>query len=180
MRRTPLGFEAEEERHLHSMLNSEVIQPSSSEWSSPPVLVRKKDGGVRWCIDYRALNNVTKKDVFPLPLIEECIDTLSGTEFFSTLDMASGYWQIKLDEADRHKTAFITKYGLFEHTRIGFGLCNAPATFQRAVQLVLRGLTWKDVLAYLDDIIVVGSSFEHHLTNLRKVLVQFVETHHLI
>ena len=173
MRRTPLGFEQEEWKHLTSMLNCGVIQPSMSEWASPPVLVRKKDGGVRWCIDYRALNNVTKKDVFPLPLIEECIDTLSGTEFFSTLDMSSGYWQINLNEADRHKTAFITKYGLFEHTRMGFGLCNAPATFQRAVQLVLRGLTWKDVLAYLDDVIVVGSSFEHHLKNIGDVLLRF-------
>ena len=170
MRRTPLGFEHEEEKQLETMLRIGVIQPSVSEWSSPPVLVRKKDGGVRWCIDYRALNEVTRKDVFPLPLIEECIDTLSGTRYFSTLDMASGYWQINLAEEDRHKTAFITKYGLFEHTRMGFGLCNAPATFQRAIQLVLRGLTWKDVLAYLDDVIVVGSDFEHHLKNLLEVL----------
>jgi hypothetical protein len=173
MRRTPLGFEAEEEKHLESMLSAGVVQPSMSAWSSPPVLVRKKDGSVRWCIDYRALNNVTCKDVFPLPLIEECIDTLSGVKFFSTLDMASGYWQIELAEEDRHKTAFITKYGLFEHTRMGFGLCNAPATFQCAIQLVLRGLTWKDVLAYLDDVVVVGSSFEHHLKNLRKVFRRF-------
>ena len=173
MRRTPLGFESEEEKHLRSMLDCGVIRPSASEWSSPPVLVRKKDGGVRWCIDYRSLNKVTVKDVFPLPLIEECLDTLSGTKFFSTLDMASGYWQIEIDEADRHKTAFITKYGLYEHTRMGFGLCNAPATFQRAVQLVLRGLTWRDVLAYLDDIIVVGSNFDHHLANLEKVFIRF-------
>ena len=173
MRRTPLGFEKEEEKHLSAMLAAGVVRPSVSEWSSPPVLVRKKDGGVRWCIDYRQLNDVTKKDVFPLPLIEECIDTLSGTNYFSTLDMASGYWQVELAEEDRHKTAFITKYGLFEHTRMGFGLCNAPATFQRVVQLVLRGLTWKDVLAYLDDIVVVGSDFEHHLENLKEVFRRF-------
>ena len=173
MRRTPMGFEKEEEKHLSTMLAAGVVRPSSSAWSSPPVLVRKKDGGVRWCIDYRMLNNVTKKDVFPLPLIEECLDTLSGTNFFSTLDMASGYWQVELAEEDRHKTAFITKYGLFEHTRMGFGLCNAPATFQRVVQLVLRGLTWKDVLAYLDDIIVVGANFEHHLGNLKEVFRRF-------
>ena len=173
MRRTPLGFEKEEEKHLNAMLAAGVVQPSVSEWSSPPVLVRKKDGGVRWCIDYRSLNNVTRKDVFPLPLIEECIDTLSGTNYFSTLDMASGYWQVELAEEDRHKTAFITKYGLFEHTRMGFGLCNAPATFQRVVQLVLRGLTWKDVLAYLDDIIVVGANFEHHMHNLKEVFRRF-------
>ena len=129
----------------------------------------------RWCIDFRSLNSVTVKDVFPLPLIEECIDTLSGTNFLSTLDMASGYWQIKLDEADRSKTAFITKYGLFEHTRMAFGLCNAPATFQRVIQLVLRGLTWKEVLAYLDDIMIVGSTFIRHLQNLCEVFRRFRE-----
>ena len=94
------------------------------------------------------------KDVFPLPLIDECLDTLSGTQFFSTLDMASGYWQISIDPDDRHKTAFITRDGLFHHVRMGFGLTNAPATFQRVINFVLRGLTWKYVLAYLDDVIV--------------------------
>ena len=131
MRRTPLGFENEEKDHLDSLLKINVIQPSASEWASPPVLVRKKDGKVRWCIDYRALNNATVKDAFPLPNISECLDVLENAKFFSTLDMISGYYQVDIEEEDRPKTAFITKYGLFEHRRMQFGLCNAPANFQR-------------------------------------------------
>ena len=173
MRRTPIGFEGEEEKHLQKMLNDQIVRPSFSDWSSPPVLVRKRDNSVRWCVDFRRLNDVTKKDVFPLPRIEECLDSLAGSQFFSTLDMCSGYWQIEIQESDKPKTAFITKAGLFEHNRMAFGLCNAPATFQRAMQLVLDGLTWKEVLAYLDDVIVLGKSFGDHLNNLRLVFSRF-------
>ena len=169
IRRTPLGFEGEERKHLDKMLAAGVIRPSQSEWASAPVLIRKKDGTVRWCIDYRALNDKTVKDQYPLPLIEDCLDTLSGTEYFSTLDLASGYYQIELEEESMKKTAFITKYGLFEHTRMGFGLCNAPATFQRAMNHVLRGLTWTEVLVYIDDVIVLGASIDEHLASLRRV-----------
>lgn len=178
IRRTPLGFENEEEKHLKSMLKSNVIQPSTSEWASAPVLVRKKDGGVRWCIDYRDLNNRTRSDQYRVPLISECIDTLSGFQFLSCLDLASGYWQCEIDEKDRHKTAFITKFGLFEHIRMGFGFKNAPAFFQRVMELVLRGLTWKEVLVYLDDVVIVGDSFDHHLQNIREVFQRF-RTHNL-
>jgi len=173
MRRTPLGFEKEEKQHLNKLLESGVIQPSQSEWASPPVLVRKKDGSVRWCIDYRRLNNVTIKDSFPLPNINECIDMLSGTVFLSVLDCASGYYQLEIDERDRHKTAFITKYGLFEHRKLGFGLCNAPASFQRAMYLVLAGLTWESVLAYIDDLVIIGRDFWDHYKNLQNVLERF-------
>ena len=96
-RRAPLGFEGEERNHLDSMLTNGVIQPSSSEWASPPVLVRKKDGSVRWCVDYRALNNVTLKDAYPLPLIDSCLDTLAGAILMSTVDLQAGYWQIEID-----------------------------------------------------------------------------------
>lgn len=113
MRRTPLDFAHEEESHLQTMLNAGIIEPSISELASPPVLIRKRDGKVRWCIDYRKLNSVTKNDVYPLPLIEECIDTLSGNEWFSKLDANSAYYQIKVKDSDKEKTAFITKYGLF-------------------------------------------------------------------
>jgi hypothetical protein len=169
LRRTPLGFEHEEKKHLGKLLDVEVIRPSMSEWASAPVLIRKKDGSVRWCIDYRTLNAKTVKDTFPLPNIDDCLDALAGTQFFSTLDLESGYYQIPLAEEDMKKTAFITREGLFEHTRMGFGLCNAPATFQRAIQMVLVGLTWEEALAYLDDINVLGKSFEDELNNLRKV-----------
>ena len=142
MRRTILGFQDAEREYLKKLLASGVIQPSTSEWASVPVLVRKRDGSVRWCVDFRALNDRTVKDCFPLPIIEDCVDSLQGATTFCNLDLASGYYQIELEESDRMKTAFITRYGLFEHTRMGMGLCNAPATFQRAMQLVLRGLTW--------------------------------------
>ena len=173
MRRTPLGFENEEEENLKLMLDTGVITESSSDWASAPVLVRKKDGTVRYCIDYRCLNSKTKKDLFPLPSISQCMDQLSGNQYFSTLDMASGYWQIEIDEKDRHKTAFITKFGLFEHKRMAFGLCNAPATFQRVIQFVLRGLTWDKVLAYIDDVIILGKDFEDHLKNLQLTFERF-------
>ena len=178
MRRTPLGFADEEDRHLQSMLDNGIIRPSFSDWASPPVLVRKRDGSVRYCVDFRKLNDVTKKDVFPLPLIEECVDALGGSRFFSTLDMCSGYWQLEIEEADKPKTAFVTKRGLYEHNRMAFGLCNAPATFQRAMQVVLEGLTWDSVLVYLDDVIVLGQTFEEHLDNLRQVFERF-RTFHL-
>ena len=173
MRRTPLGFQEEEEKHLKSMLDAGVIQPSQSDWCFAPVLVRKRDKSVRWCVDFRSLNKATVKDVYPLPLIEECMDTLAGVKYMSTLDMAGAYWQINIAPEDRHKTAFITKYGLFEHVKMAFGLTNAPATFQRAINLVLRGLTWKEVLAYLDDVVVISSTFEQGITRLREVLARF-------
>ena len=137
------------------------------------MLVRKKDGKVRYCIDYRALNNLTVKDAFPLPNIDECLDVIGGTTFFSTLDMCSGYHQIEIDEKDKHKTAFITRYGLFQYKRMPFGLCNEPATFQRAMTLILRGLTWQEVLAYLDDIIILGDNFDDALKNIIAVFDRF-------
>ena len=173
MRRTLLGFENEEEENLKLMLDTGVITESSSDYASTPVLVRKKDGTVRYCIDYRCLNSKTKNELFPLPSISQCMDQLSGTQYFSTLDMASGYWQIEIDEKDRHKTAFITKFGLFEHKRMAFGLCNVPATFQRVIQFVLRGLTWDKVLTYIDDVIILGKDFEDHLKNLQLTFKRF-------
>lgn len=155
------------------MLDAGVIQESVSEWASAPVLIRKRDGTERWCVDYKALNDVTVKDTFPLPLVEDCLDTLSGSSWFSKLDANSAYWQVKISAPDRKKTAFLTKYGLFEHVRMGFGLTNAPATFSRVVNLILRGLTWKTGLAFLDDILVLGNSFEDHLQNLSEALERF-------
>ena len=175
MRRTPLGYASEEKKHLDLLLAGDVIEPSESEWASPSVLVRKKDGTVRWCIDMRRLNDVTTKDSFPLPLIEECIDSLDGCVFFSSLDMASGYYQLEVSEEDREKTAFVTKYGLYQFKRMPFGLCNAPATFSRAISLVLHGMSWTKVIAFFDDIMVLGKSFEEHYANLAQVLQRFCE-----
>lgn len=174
----PLGFQSEEEEHLKSMLDKGFIVPSVSEWSSAPFLVRKKDGTVRYCIDFRGVNKVTKKDALPLPNMEECLDTLGKNNFMSTLDMAQGYYQIEVDPDDRHKLAFITKYGLLEFVQMPFGTCNNPATFQWVIQLVLQGLNWKECPAYLDDVIVLGQNFKEHLINLRAVFERF-RTHNL-
>ena len=173
MRRTPACFVDEEEAHLKKMLDAGVIQESVSEWASSPVLIRKRDGSVQWCIDYRALNNVTVKDIFPLPLVEDCLDKLAGNIWFSKLDANAAYWQVKVKEEDRKKTAFLTKFGLFEHIKMGFGLINTPATFSRVVNFILKGLTWKIVLAFLYNILVMGKTFEEHLQNLCQVLDRF-------
>ena len=173
MRRTPIGFQEEEEKHLKSMLECGVITPSTSEWSSAPVLVRKKDGSIRWCIDYRAVNDKCCKQVWPIPSFSQCSELFSGLEYMSTVDLNSGYWQIEMDEKDQHKTAFITKYGLYEYKRMPFGLTNAPATFMRAMTLVLQGLQWKEVMFYLDDVCIIGRNFLHHLSNIQETLSRF-------
>ena len=112
------------------MLKKDVIQPSCSPLASPIVLVQKKDGSTCFCVDYRKLNHVTRKDAYLLPRIDDTLDTLHGFRWFSTLDLASGYWQVELTEKDQHKTAFYTPNGLYKFKVMPFGLCNTPATFQ--------------------------------------------------
>ncbi|GBN27531.1 Transposon Ty3-I Gag-Pol polyprotein [Araneus ventricosus] len=147
-----------ERRAIHDevekMLESRIIRPSESPWSSPVVLVRKKDNSWRFCVDYRRLNKVTKKDVYPLPRIDDILDCMQGSKFFSSMDLSSGYWQIEVNEPDREKTAFITPEGLYEFNVMPFGLCNAPATFERMMDNLLRHLKWTMCLCYLDDIII--------------------------
>ena len=170
LRRTPLGFEQEEEKYLREMIDTGVIKPSSSAWASNVVLVRKRDQTVRWCLDYRSLNDLTLKDAYPIPRIDMCIDCLATASIFSCLDLQSGYWQLEMDERDRHKTAFITKYGLFEHTKMPFGLCNAPSTFQRCMEFIFRGMQWQTILIYLDDIIIFSADLDEHFEHLDEVL----------
>ena len=153
------------------MLRRGVIEPSMSPWASAIVLVKKKDGSTRFCVDYRRLKNFTIKDAYPLPRIDESLDQLSGAQWFSTLDMNSGYWQIELDPTDKHKTAFVTRQGLYEFNVMPFGLCNAPATFERLLQTVLSGLQWHVCLIYLDDILVYGSTFDTMIKNLVTLFV---------
>ena len=140
------------------MLQNDIIHPTNSPWASPVVLVRKKDGSLRFCVDYRKVNSLTRKDAYPLPRIDDALDTLSGSKLFSTLDMLSGYWQVEMSPADREKTAFCTPDGLFEFKVMPFGLCNAPATFQRLMDTVLAGLQWSSCLVYIDDVIVLSLS----------------------
>ena len=134
------------------------------------MLVRKKDNTLRFCVDYRKVNELTKKDVYPLPRVDDNLENLSGSRWFSTLDLLSGYWQVEVAECDRDKTAFVMKEGLYEFKVMPFGLSNAPATFQRLMDLTLAGLQWSHCLIYLDDVIVMGRSFEEHLSNLTLVL----------
>ena len=174
-RRMPAVHKEEVHQLIQDMLARNVIQPSTSPWASPVVIVRKKDGSARFSVDYRRLNAVTRKDAYPLPRIDDTLDTLSGSQWFSTLDLLSGYWQVEVAEGDREKTAFATQSGLFEFKVMPFGLCNAPATFQRLMDLVLVGVQWSHYLVYLDDIIVVGRSFHDHLQNLSVVLQRLKE-----
>ena len=146
-----------------------LARPSNSAWASPIVMVRKKDGTFRLCVDYRALNDRTLKDAYPLPRIQDTLDTLSGSKFFSTCDLRSGYWQIGLSEDAKQKAAFCTRSGLWEWNVMPFGLCNAPATFQRLMDRILSGLQWQICLVYLDDVIVLSSTVDQMLERLRQV-----------
>ena len=170
LRPTPRNFEKEEFTYLKTQVETGVIRPSTSPWASPVVLVRKRDGTVRWCVDFRQVNDVTVKEVYPLPRIDVCLDSLAEAKVFSTLDLQSGYWQLAVDEVDRAKTAFITRYGLYEYNRMPFGLANAVSTFQRCMELVLRGLQWEILLIYLDDVIIYSSDQASHLGRLETVL----------
>ena len=154
---------------VSGMLERKIIQPSSSSWSSPVVMVQKKDGSWRFCIDYRKLNTATHHEAYPLPRIETTLDSLKGCRYFTTLDLAAEYWQVGLEEDDKEKTAFSTLQGHFEFNVMPYGLTNAPATFQRLMECTLACLTHEQCLIYLDDIIVFSSSFPIHLERLRNV-----------
>ncbi|BHF85374.1 hypothetical protein SprV_1002853800 [Sparganum proliferum] len=168
-RRLPLFYQKELDALINDMLSRKIIRPSQSPWSSPIVLVKKKDGSMRLCIDYRKLNAVTKKDSFPLPRIDTTLDALAGNIMFSTLDLASGYWQVEVRPSDREKTAFAVPSGLYEFETMPFGLANAPSTFQRLMNQVLAQLIPTSCLVYMDDIIVLGKDFDSHLNNIRAV-----------
>jgi transposase InsO family protein len=172
--RQPIRRVSHEQRRIireqiDDMLQQGIIRPSSSPWSSPVVLVKKKDGSWRFCVDYRKLNDITVKDSHALPRVDDCLDAFSGALFFSALDLASGYWQVPLAEVDKPKSAFSTHDGLFSFEVMAFGLTNAPATFQRIMQDTLRGLHWETCLVYLDDILVFSRDFDEHLERLGKV-----------
>lgn len=156
---------------VDKMLEDGVIEPGHGAWGFPVVLVKKRNGEVRFCVDYRALNAVTKKDVYPLPRIDETIEAMGGARTFTTLDLKAGYWQIGVRNDDKEKTAFTTREGLYQFVRMPFGLTNAPGTFQRMMDCILRGLLWVCCLVYLDDIIVYSrGSIGRHALELAAVL----------
>ena len=168
-RRLPIHQKQEAEAPIANMLKRGVIEESNSPWASPIVLVKKKDGSTRFCVDYRKINEVTRKDAYPLPRIEESLDALSGAVWFSTLDLCSGYWQVEVEPKGRPKTAFTTSCGLFQFTVMPFGLCNAPSTFERLMEMALKGLHWDTCLVYLDDLIIHATCFDDELSRLRNV-----------
>ena len=169
-RRIPPALFEEVCMHLKEMLDAGAIRESESPYSSNVVLVRKKDGSLRFCIDFRKLNSRTIRDSYNLPRIDDTIDTLIGAKYFSKLDLRSGYWQVEMNEDDKSKTAFsVDNLGFYECNRMAFGLTNAPATFQRLMERCMGELNLKECLIFLDDILVFSQNFEEHLERLEAV-----------
>ena len=168
-RRQPLGKRETERAEIERMLKRGIVEPSSSPWSSNVVLVTKKDGGARFCVDYRVLNSLTKKDAYPLAPVSECLDSLAGSKWFSTMDLNSGFWQVGLEKNSRECTAFSTSMELFHFTVMPFGLVNSPSTFSRLMGTIFRDLQWVELLAYMDDILSLSSSFEEGIERLGRI-----------
>jgi hypothetical protein len=152
-----------------------LIRPSYSEFGSPILFVRKANGSLRLCIDYRGLNEVTRKDAYPLPRVDDTLDELKDANFYTHLDLASCFWQVRVRDHDVHKTAFQTPNGLMEWVAMPFGMCNAPATFQRMMNDILRDFLHKFGIVYLDDVCIYSRTMEEHPEHLRLVLQRFKE-----
>ena len=148
------------------MLKMGVIEEAKCEWASPIVFVPKPDGSMRFCVDYRRLNQMTVRDSYPIPRMDECIDSLGDASVCTNLDANCGYWQIEIDEADRDKTTFTSHHGLYRFVRMPFGLKNAPGTFQRAADVIQSKVKWQSAHVYLDDVIVYSKTVSEHYLSL--------------
>ena len=162
------------EKEIEIMLKEGIVEPANSKWALPMVIIKKKDDTIRLCVDYQKLNAKTQVDAYPMPQIDDILDQVGQARYITTLDLAKGYWQVPVAEEGRPKTAFITPRGLYQFKRMTFGLCGAPATFQRMMDQVIRGMH-KFASAYLDDLIVFSTKWEDHLMHLRAVLSRLQE-----
>jgi len=169
LRRHPRAHLDEIDRQVDESLQNDFVEPTASPLASNVVLVKKKDGSFRLCVDYRRLNSVTYKESYPLPHIDTCLGSMNGAVWFSTLDLRSGCHNIPIKAIDRDKTAFITRRGCFRYKVMPFGLTCAPSVFQPLINLVLCGLTYETCLVYLDDIIVLSPDFDSHVERLEEI-----------
>ena len=160
---------------VNEMLENRISEESTPPWSAPVVIVYKKDGEKRFCVYYRGLNAVTKKDVYPLPRPDDILESLNDAKYFSHFDLLKGYWQVNMDNASKEKMAFSTPDGHYQFRKLPFGLTNSPSTFQRDMDIILKGLVWTDCLVYLDDIIIFASSLKEHKERMKRILIRFEE-----
>ena len=170
MRRLPFQKRALVKQHVQEMLRAKVIRPSISPWSSPIVLAKKPDGSKRFCIDYKKVNDVTVGDAFPLPNIEDLLSNLGKAKFYSSVDLKSGYWQVRMREEDKAKTAFAVPWGLYEFNVLPFGLKGGPGMFMRLMQQVLGDTQGRYCQCYIDDVVIYSATFEEHLEHLEDIL----------
>ncbi|KAL0368712.1 UNVERIFIED_CONTAM: RNA-directed DNA polymerase [Sesamum calycinum] len=162
-------------KQLKEMLESGIIKPAKSPYGAPVLFQKKADGSLRMCCDYRALNKITVKNKYPIPLVADCFDRLSRAKYFTKIDLRSGYWQVRIKEGDEAKTTVVTRYGAFEFLVMPFGLTNAPATFSTMMNQVLHGFLDEFVVVYLDDIVVYSGTLAEHVEHLRQVLTRLRE-----
>jgi hypothetical protein len=159
-------------KQLQEYLDSGRLRPSESPWGTNVIFAKKKDGSLRFCVDYRSLNDLTKRNSYPLPHTDNLFDRLAGARYFSKIDLRTGFYQILLAEGDREKTAFRTRYGHFEWTVLPTGLTNAPATFQHLMNHTFRDMLDRCVLVFLDDIVVYSRTLADHERDVRAVLAR--------
>jgi len=168
LRRTSPAQRIEIEKQVKELLDLGMIKPSTSPWAAGIVMAPKPDGSWRFCVDYRMLNQVTVRDSYPLPRVDEYLHAMEGNTWFSVMDLNSGFWQIPLHPEDSKKTAFLSHAGLYEWVRMPMGLMNSPAVFQRVMDLAFAGMKWRNLLVYVDDVLVMSPSFEKHIEDLQE------------
>src|SRR6266498_1010906 len=167
-------------KEIERMLKDGIIKKSKSPWVSPVVLVSKKDGSIKFCVDYKKTNAITIVDAYPLPVVNDTIDKIGGKKYYTSIDLASGYWQVEVDENSQDITAFVTLWGLYQFNVMLFGLTNASATFQRLMNYVLHDYLNNFVVVYLDNILVCSDTFKEYLAHLRKVFIKLREANLVI